>query len=43
MGDKIKIHNLRKNLAKTYIIGKNTSFFQNNFIKKELIIKFAIN
>jgi len=28
-GDKIKITNLRKNINKCYLIGKNTNFFQN--------------
>tara|TARA_B100001248_G_scaffold262080_1_gene255980 strand:- start:1162 stop:2439 length:1278 start_codon:yes stop_codon:yes gene_type:complete len=28
-GDKIKLSNLKKNIIKSYIIGKNTSFFEN--------------
>ena len=43
MGDKIKIHNLRKNLAKTIHYWKNTSFFSKQLHKEKLIIKFAIN
>ena len=41
MGDKIKIHNLRKNLAKTYIIGKNTSFFSKQLHKERIDYKIC--
>ena len=41
MGDKIKIHNLRKNLAKTYIIGKNTSFFSKQLRKESIDYKIC--